>query len=272
MVRHIDLALNGGPALLAELYWQPHGASSETWRWTTQGLAPGCLDVAEAQWQWLLSQPLAGPEPRTGAARRWERRKLVFDPSAGLGAAGVPTSGSPVAAPGGLPLLPENPWEVRLYGGRGEVTFPFCRVNLTASVATVPQGVHYYRAVQPMSVECYPEDRAGEEDQAILDALEVLQVLERAFRHDAGLGAARPLRVPLFDYDGVPLTAGVQDRRSASDFMRVEDFAGRHLPDPQDSRRVAAVADVRVAWDVPAYVAEKGRWPVERVGISQVGT
>lgn len=270
VARHCDLLLNDGPAPLGEVYYATHAApGSPVYRWTTRGIAPGCLDVGEAAWMWLREVSGHAPgESVVGAGRRWERRRLLWDPTPYLVKYGLPTTGTPVAAPGSLDPLPENPWEVRLWGGRGEVAFPFCRVSLTASLATIPQGVHYYTAVQPMSVECYPTDRAADEEQAILLAASTIDRLARGFRGDAHLGAARPLRVPLYDYEEVPLEEGVSQRRLDPDYLSVADFAARSLPDPTDPRRVAAIADVRLSWRVAAEV-DRGKWLVESVPVTQ---
>lgn len=246
--RQLDVVLNAGPAIVAEVYFGTH-------RWTHRGMAPGALNVSEAQWTWLRSLPLDGPEPVAQYGRRWERRKLSFDPAADIVTQALPTTGAPVAAPGSLPPLEDNPWEVRYAAERGEVTFPFCRVSMPVA-ATTSGSAQFYVVSQPMLVECYPHISSATAEAAVIAATDVMGTLLSGFRGiSAGLG--QTMRVPLYDYDGVPLEEGVTDRRLEHDFLRVEDFAPRLLPDAADPRRVAVVADMRVSWRVP--VSHRGR-------------
>jgi hypothetical protein len=60
-----------------------------------------------------------------------------------------------------------------------------------------------------------------------------------------------PNRIPLYDYDGVPLTEAPNDesgRPSASDYLKVNDFSIQNLPDPDDPRRIVVAADIRLSW------------------------
>lgn len=110
-----------------------------------------------------------------------------------------------------------------------------------------------------MTIECYPAP-ALDAETATFNAVAVLDALERGFRRQ-GVADGFPLKVPLYDYDNVPLTEAGTDRLP-HDFMRVLDFSPRTLPDPIDPRRVAAIADVRVAWRIdqePREDIEQGR-------------
>lgn len=56
-----------------------------------------------------------------------------------------------------------------------------------------------------------------------------------------------PLRIPLYDYDNVPLTRAASVR-GFSDFLRVSDLAiGRQVED-EDERRITITVDLRVTW------------------------
>jgi hypothetical protein len=241
--RYLDLALNDGPPLLGEVYWQPPGAPDPTWRWTHLGVAPGCLEVGEAQWMWLKRSQRGPDDAVVLDGRRWARSRLTWDPSIYLASVGLPQTGTPVAETSLAPTGEE--WEVRFWAERGEFREPFCRVSLVTASGTSGPAL-YYEVSQPMAIECYP-NRADDPEGAIDRATAVQDALLHAFR-GRGTDEARPKRIPLYDYDGVPLDQGVAESRLDTDFMRVTDFSPRLLPDLQDPRRVGVVADVRLSW------------------------
>lgn len=249
MVRQTDVVLNDGPAVLGEVYWADTVGGSPVYRWTNEGVAPGCMEVDELAWEWLRGSRLAPPEQVVVASRRFERRKLIFEPTADdIAAYSLPVSGATVASPGSLPAGAKNPWEVRWAAERGEVLYPFCRVNLSAAAATTASA-HYYSITQPMTIECYPTDKASDQDTAIMLASGVLDTLTRGFIGE-GVGDGHMRRVPLYDYEAVPLEEGVSQRRLPMDFLSVQDWSVRTLPDPTDLRRCAAIVDLRVSWRV----------------------
>lgn len=134
-------------------------------------------------------------------------------------------------------------WKVELAADRGEFAYPFARVVAVGDVTRSGPAL-YAELTQPMSVQCYPQPQETVA-QSERGAADVLDQLERAF--SVGVGKARPLRVPLYDFDGVAdeATSYARDDR---DFLQVVDFSARFLPDPEDARNVAVVADVRVRW------------------------
>ena len=251
--RYLDLVLNSGPPPLGEVWWAPAPAPPTPWddavptyRWTHRGIAPGALEVDAAAWRWLKGSPRGPDEIVYGASgRRWARTRLVWDPSAELAQLGLPTAGTPVAEPGGLPAPSEQAWEVALWAERGTFDFPFCRVMLVAGASTSGPSF-YYEVTQPMVIECYPAP-VDDPEEAIDRATAVQDVLLDGFR-GRGVDEGRPLRVPLYDYDLVPITEGVSQSRNESDYLRVLDFAPRVLPSLEDPRHHWVVADVRVAW------------------------
>lgn len=151
-------------------------------------------------------------------------------------------------------------WTVALEADRGEFAYPFARVQAVGDL--IPIGPALYADVsQPMSIQCYPEPAlTATESQAAAAA--VLDRLERSV--SAGFGKGRPRRIPLYDFDGVPLheTSYARDPR---DFLQVVDFSARTLPDPEEARNVAVVADVRVRWRRPGGVPFGDTQPVEEV-------
>lgn len=151
-------------------------------------------------------------------------------------------------------------WEVALAADRGEFAYPFARVQAVGDVTRSGPAL-YADLSQPMSVQCYPEPKAtavASEQQAA----EVLGTLERAFSHGVDLG--RPLRIPLYDFDGVALE-DTSYARHPSDYLRVLDFSGRTLPDPEEARNVAVVADVRLGWRATGRVPYEDTAVVEKV-------
>lgn len=67
------------------------------------------------------------------------------------------------------------------------------------------------------------------------------------------LGA--PMRVPLWDWTGVPLDIE-RGARAESDYLRVRDYQSRVIADPDDPLLLAVVADVRLAWSAPGPARE----------------
>ena len=82
---------------------------------------------------------------------------------------------------------------------------------------------------------------------------------------------AHPTLIPLFDYEGVPVSG---PNRAGPDVpyaqMDIDDFGGRVIPDPDDDARFTVVCDivlsffgqgaVRAAWEAPPTVAMPPSW------------
>ena len=252
--RYLDLVLNSGPPPLGEVWWAPWDEPELALRWTHRGVAPGALEVDAAAWRWLKTSPRGADEVVFGAGgRRWGRSRLVWDPTDELAQLGLPTAGDPIDEPGGLPAPSEQPWEVALWAERGTFDFPFCRVMLLTGASTSGPAL-YYEVTQPMAIECYPTP-ADDPEESIDRATAVQDTLIEGFR-GRGVDEGRPLRVPLYDYDLVPVTEGVSQSRNASDYMRVEDFAPRILPSLEDARHQRVVADLRLSWRKSARLEE----------------
>lgn len=154
-------------------------------------------------------------------------------------------------------------WEVSLAADRGEFDYPFARVQ-PAGDATRSGPALYAELSQPMSIQCYPEPQSTAVASEQL-AAEVLDALERAF--SVGVGKGRPLRVPLYDYDGVAIEQQSYTR-DERDFLQVTDFSARSLPDPEEARNVAVVADIRVRWRRAGRLPYGGTQLVESVRVA----
>jgi hypothetical protein len=165
--------------------------------------------------------------------------------------------------------MPDDPWEIRYAAERGAVKFPFCRVSMpTPAVLTGP--ARYYDITQAMLIEAYPAVSEDDAERAILVATDVMGLLTRGIRGE-GVGPGRPLRIPLYDYDGVDIESGVTQRRLPHDFLRVEEFSPRLLPDIADPRGVAVIVDMRVNWRV-AVSHRTGQLAVDSLGLVTAGS
>lgn len=74
-----------------------------------------------------------------------------------------------------------------------------------------------------------------------------LDAFRFGWREGVQIGAARPMRVPLYRYDGLKL-AEPSDERHPSDFMRVSDLSVGHSQDPNDRMLWTVTCEVRMSW------------------------
>lgn len=166
-------------------------------------------------------------------------------------------------------------WEVRLEDEDGAFDRPFARVNPTDRATITMQGAYVRDYAQPFAVVCYTEPKLTPAE-AGLEAGRVEELLITAFTvgtHQASFGVARgfldathmfgrahPMRVPLYDYDGVALTEAVsEDARDARDFMRITNppVVGR-IDDPNDPLTYVVTANIQMSWSRVAAVLSDG--------------
>lgn len=155
------------------------------------------------------------------------------------------------------------PWRVRV--GRARVADEDRPVAVIESVApavtlqartTIPQGD--VQRQQTIAVSLYPTmvDDAGEPlseqaaGQAAASAAERLSnALLFGLVFDDGTVLSAPLRIPVYDFSGVPLTGPT---RAGPDepygWLDVEDAPVRALVDPDDVRRWTVTGTLRVSW------------------------
>ena len=135
-------------------------------------------------------------------------------------------------------------WEVRLSREEGAFDRPFARVwQVAGSTYPLTSGKWLADIVQPFVISCYP-DPGTTVDESLLAAQAVEEQLFQTFR--AGVADGRPLRVPLYNYTGVPLDGpGVWMPQG---FMRVTDLSTQPFPDPDDNLLWTVVCDVRLSW------------------------
>lgn len=244
MGRYVSECLQPQP-LLAEFTWLDTAPNPDVLhRWTTNGMVDGAVEVSRSAWGWMREHDRMPPTVTGPEGDPYYTSAFLVDPRPAATLAGFTLDTGVTVVGYDLPQIAE--YEVRFAGERGDFAPPFARVDLVTAGGTSGPAL-YYERTQPMSIECYPVP-AADAETALFAATAVLDALERGFRRE-GIAEGRPVRVPLWDYDGVTLNEAAT-YRGASDFMSVVDFSPRTLPDPQDPRRCAAIVDVRVSWRI----------------------
>lgn len=159
--------------------------------------------------------------------------------------------------------LPE-PWTVRLEAAQyQESERPLAIVDTVGDLTrtgvkpTIPGGQHVM--AQTFVITAYPavgDDprEARAEATRALRALDEMVTVGMVTRHGEDLGG--PLRLPMWDYDGVPLTGPDRGNRQNGwwQCMWAESWAGRVIADPQDDRRWTVPYTLRLTWDASGRV------------------
>lgn len=165
-----------------------------------------------------------------------------------------------VARYSALALGPE--WEVRLSTEKGTFQRPGAQVQQVPNVQMVTQRWSQAKFVAGYQIMCYPVAMPTA-DQSQLEALRVLDLLWVAF---AGPGAGSPtirrpvdsqrglpFRVPLYNYDGIPLFGpaafAAETARDPRDFLHMEGQPEVTVtPDPGDETLYSVAANIRMSW------------------------
>jgi hypothetical protein len=146
-------------------------------------------------------------------------------------------------------------WEVRLAPEDGTMHYPYAIVAAVGPALSTESALNA-QVTQPITVYCYPAP-AESFEQGLMDGNEVGDELWEAFA-----GGLTPLRVPLYDYAGVPLDAP-GEVRNEHDYLRLTDVQINRVPDAQDEQRVIVVCDFRASWSrATARVAALRSGPV----------
>lgn len=156
-------------------------------------------------------------------------------------------------------------WDVRLATGRGEVVadHPLALVVKVGDAAPSGGSALYTEVVQPMAVHCYPLPQATAEG-SIVAATIVEERLQLAFRYE-GIGLGHPLRLPLFDYDGVEdVSLGDSTVRNAHDYLRIDGFSTSQVAEPQDPRKIRVIVAFTARW------RRTGKVPSGRTAVSVI--
>ena len=145
--------------------------------------------------------------------------------------------------------------DVRPAEQEGTFDRPFCLIERTG--ATGYTGSAILRDVSmAFTVSAYP--RTDEDpDEALRYSMLAEERLEDGFNSNV-YGHADVMRVPLFDYSGVPFDQSTE-RRGYCDYARVSGFAINRIRDPDDQRLWTVAADLRMGYRRLGRVPYGGR-------------
>lgn len=132
-----------------------------------------------------------------------------------------------------------------------EGTFARPAVAVRTTGPTLSSGSrHTVDLIQPTAIYVYPaEEESVEATFAKVMAIE--DTLWRTFH--VGVSAGRPMRIPLYDYEGVPLEEGSMLRRYP-DYLRVVDLSIDRAQAPEDEMKWTVIAEARLTWRRAAEV------------------
>lgn len=132
-------------------------------------------------------------------------------------------------------------WEVRLAADdAGEAVYPLAIVAAIGPMLS-SRNTQVIQCTQPITVYAYPPVSESFE-AAVLMSEQIRDALWMAF-----VGSVTPYRVPLYDYAGVPLGGGSDDREDY-DHLRLVDVQVNRVPDDLDENRGIVVCDFRASW------------------------
>lgn len=218
----------------------------------SMSLVRGCAEVPSPAWQEVLAGGRWGlpvPVLESGSGRPF-RCLMLTDHPMNLTAAALDTM---VFAD---ELTDPAEWDVRFFHDQGDFEYPVCIVK-TVGPPVVAGHALYMEVTQPFTLYAYPTPpdaaRASYSD-AQLRAHRTQQLLISALNGTRANGAA-PMRLPLFDYDGLDAQMSSASRAD-HDYLKVVDAAVDVMPEPTDPLQSVVVADVRLNWRV---TLEEGR-------------
>lgn len=204
------------------------------------GMVAGCESLNRPDWSAVLAQPRWGKtiELLSGSSRPYRCAMLK----------GLPSLTGPTVAADELPDPPE--WDVRFFHDEGEFEYPVCVIK-TVGPAVAAAHVPFVELTQSYAIYAYPQPPdagAANASGSQVRAERVRQILITALDASRSNGA-KPMRIPLYDYDGV----GVGDPagfRLDSDYLKVVSASVEVMPEPGDPLQAVVVADVRLNWRV----------------------
>ena len=141
-------------------------------------------------------------------------------------------------------------WEVRPWADEGSFELPAIFVRLNGSTS-ITGGAWLHTVEQPMRVYAYPvpEDNVSASNLVGLRLQETLHDLFAQGGWQSGGSLAAPLRLPLWDWDGMALDDSSDPPRGDRDYMRIAlPLTLNQQNDPQDQRLVIVTADLRISW------------------------
>jgi hypothetical protein len=134
-------------------------------------------------------------------------------------------------------------WEVGFFAQEGAFSRPGIAVR-TAGPLLSGGSRHTADLTQPIAVYVYPAE--GESVEATFD--NVMAAEERLWQAiQVGIGAGRPYRIPLYDFEGVAIDEGSLLRRYP-DYLRVLDLSINRAQSPEDEKKWTVTGEMRVGW------------------------
>jgi hypothetical protein len=103
---------------------------------------------------------------------------------------------------------------------------------------------HTVDIIQPFALYAYPSPGESVEE-GFFNAMGAQEKFFQAFR--VGIEEGRPMRVPLYDYEGVALNEGTILRRYP-DFLRILDLSVERKQAPEDERLWTVICEIRAGW------------------------
>lgn len=134
-------------------------------------------------------------------------------------------------------------YEIGFFSEQGTFARPGVSVRLVG-----PQlgsgSRHTVDLIQPAAVYVYPPE--GESVEQTFDSVMLAEeTLWQAFH--VGIQEGKPMRVPLFDYEGM----GVDEestRRRYPDYLRIVDLSIDRAQSPEDEKKWTVTAELRLSW------------------------
>jgi hypothetical protein len=146
-------------------------------------------------------------------------------------------------------------WEVRMPLEEGTFRRPSLYVKPVGAPALTGPA-HAFDTGQRYTIYGYPPP--GPTSPESLERAEACRwALIRLFR--VGIPPGAPLRVPLYDYDGVPLDGAAAGVRFDRDYLRADDPSVDLVQLPDDERLFTVTAEIRMSWRSEGRVASGDR-------------
>jgi len=146
-------------------------------------------------------------------------------------------------------------WEVRLQAEEGTFSRPAAIITDAPGGQTIDGPRRAMDIVQTFSINAFPVPGPSVME-SLEAAAEVEETLVHAFR--VGVGEGKAARVPLYDYDSVPVTDG-STSRNRPDYARILDLSVGRPQSPSDELLFTVTAEVRLGWRRNADVPLTGR-------------
>jgi len=137
-------------------------------------------------------------------------------------------------------------WEVALIEEQGVFDRPIVMVSRVGNEEWSGRGqATSFEVVSPWAVYAFPVPGADEYD-GLMKAMAVEEMFVDAFRVGVGLG--RPMSIPLWDFENVPLDETGMAVRHYSDYARIRDLSVGRQPDPDDPTLWTVTAALRLGY------------------------